>query len=89
MNNTKFFDKPQLLIAIIGILTFFASFVLFLIISNQQIVYQNESGETYVAHNGVLYSLLYVFVFAHLLMLIWFVIRAITYRLRTKEKDVL
>lgn len=90
MKQNKLFDRPQLLISIIGLSSFVTGIILFVIMTFTAQVSYSESGaiETLTYHPTLMaiYSCLNLISFS---ALVWFVIRLITYRLRNKEQETL
>ena len=90
MNRFKFFDRPQLLISIIGIASLSVSSILLVtMVLTGEAVYLEDGTVDYVIYNSVISNLHTFFVVIHLLMVTWFAARAITYKMRKKEADIL
>ena len=88
MNKLKFFDRYQLIIAIVAL----SAFVLFLILYTIAFLtatatYKEPGVIDEIHYNPVLLGLFSSFFFVHLLAVIWFIIRAITFKMREKEYD--
>ena len=90
MNKMKFFDRTQLLISIIGIAAFAISIAIFVPMFLTAKITYNESGAMEsIEYNLVLQSIYSIFALTNVLALVWFVIRALTYKMRVKEDDSL
>lgn len=90
MNELKRFDRPQLMIGIIGIACFINSIILFLVMFLTATVnYDSEGHMESLTYNPVLQSLYSIFALGNILALTWFVIRLVTFRMRKKEYDAL
>ena len=90
MKRTRLFDKTQLIIAIIGVASFITTIVLYIPMFLTAEVYYNENGIVdKIEYNFIIQSIFSIFSILNFLMLIWFVIRLITYKMRIKEEDSL
>ena len=90
MNNLKYLDRYQLIIIIVGIASFAASMVAFIVMLITATVVYNESGAIdSLAYNDIAVTIYGVFMLTHLTALTWFLARTLTYKLRIKEEDVL
>ena len=87
-NEKKFFDKPQLLITIIGVFAFVISIILFIIMFlTGTVTYKDNGTIDEIIYQPTLFSIYSVFILIHFLMLLWFILRAITFKLRIREED--
>ena len=88
MNRTKYLDRYQLLIAIIGLSTLLIAVALYVVMIFTATVTYNESGAidtiTYIAPLQIVQA---CFVLIHMAAAAWFIIRSITYRARINEED--
>jgi uncharacterized membrane protein len=90
MKRTRLFDKTQLIIAIIGVASFITTIVLYIPMFLTAEVYYNENGLVdKIEYNFIIQSIFSIFSILNILMLIWFIIRLITYKMRIKEEDSL
>ena len=87
MNELKIFDKYQLLISIIAVASFILSIVFFFAMSFTSQTLVDEEGMKTIVYNTTLQGLYSFFTFAHILGIVWFVGRIITFPLRKKEYD--
>ena len=89
MNNLKIFDKAQFLILILTLASFLISiiFLIAMLFTGTPVIEDGVIKE--VTYNPTLQSLYSFFVFGHILGLVWFIGRLITYKLRKKEADLL
>ena len=90
MNKSKLFDKPQLLITIIGLSSLTTSLVIFIIMlfTSEKTFLENGEIDT-ITYNNALLAIYSIFACISILMLVWFFIRVFTYKLRIKETDIL
>ena len=86
MNELKLFDKAQLLLSISAIVSFLLGTVFFFAMQFTSQTLVNEEGVSQIFYNPTLQGLYSFFIFAHLLAIVWFVARLITYQLRKKEE---
>lgn len=89
MMKPKFFDKYQLIIAIIGIASFVLSIIFyFWMISTATPQYVMDAdiieGYTYALVPSSLYS---IFASIHFITVVWFIVRSITFKSRLKEYE--
>ena len=90
MHELKRFDRPQLMIGIVGIACFINSIVFFVVMFLTATVNYNEAGQMEsLSYNPVLQSLYSIFALGNILALVWFLIRLLTFRMRKKEEDAL
>jgi len=90
MNNKRLFDRPQLIIGIIGISAFFVATILYVVMLITADVAYLDNGEIdTLTYNPTLFSIRSIFSCIYLLALVWFVIRLITFKMRNKEEDLL
>jgi len=90
MNNKRLFDRPQLIIGIIGISAFFVATILYVVMLITADVTYLDNGEIdTLTYNPTLFSIRSIFSCIYLLALVWFVIRLITFKMRNKEEDLL
>lgn len=86
MKKSRFFDKAQLLITIIGLSAFAVSLIFYMVMVLTAKVTYKESGDIdQVIYNSTLMCIYGIFSSTHLLMLAWFIIRALTFKRRMKE----
>ena len=90
MNKMKYFDKTQLLIVIIGLASLLMSFILFIVmLFTATPTYDENHILTDLTYNSIVLSIFAIFYLTHLVAVVWFVARSITYKMRVKEEDVL
>ena len=90
MNKPKFFDRYQLLIVIIGVACFINYIIVFSIaFMTAKATYKEPGVVDTVIYNPILQGIYSFFFFAHLLAILWFIIRAATFNMRIKEMDLL
>ena len=90
MNKLKFFDRFQLLICIIGIAAFGLSIAIFVpMLLTGTIIYDENGIMQSIEYNFVLQTIYSIFSFINILAIVWFIIRALTYKMRIKEEDTL
>ena len=89
MNELKLFDKTQLLISISAIASLLLSTVFFFAMSFTSQTLVDEEGKSQIFYNPTLQGLYSFFIFAHILAIVWFVARLITFKLRKKEYDLI
>ena len=87
MNELKRFDRPQLMIGIIGIASFINATIFFVIMFITASVEVVDGVIESITYNPILQSFYSIFLSMNLLCVVWFVIRLLTYRLRKKEAD--
>ena len=89
MNKTRYFDKCQLIIAIVGLSSMLISFVLFVVMTLTGTRVYDENGIlTGITYNNVLQSIFTIFFLVQLIAMVWFIARSITYKMRVKEEDI-
>ena len=89
MNKIKLFDKVQLLIAIFTASFFLVSIIVYFAMAiTSQVVVEEENIQK-IVYNPTLQGLYSFFVFGHLLGVVWFVTRLMTFKMRRKEADFL
>ena len=89
MNKSRYFDKYQLLLAIITAGGALVSFVLFIImVLTGTRVYDENGALTGITYNNVLQTIFTMFFLTQLTALTWFIARTITYKMRVKEEDI-
>lgn len=89
MMKPKPFDLYQRIIVIVGIISFTLSIIFYVwMISTAEPQYVMDAdiieGYTYAPIPSALYS---IFTFLNLTMIVWFVLRLITYKMRLKEYE--
>ena len=90
MNKTRFFDKYQLIIGITAIGSILISTVLFFVMVLTATRTYDENGVIIgITYNNVLQTIFTIFFLVQLIAIVWFLARAITYKLRIKEEDYL
>ena len=90
MNKTRFFDKYQLIIGITAIGSILISTVLFFVMVLTATRTYDENGVIIgITYNNVLQTIFTIFFLVQLIAIVWFLARAITYKLRIKEEDSL
>ena len=90
MNNLKYLDRYQLIIIIVGIASFAASMVAFIVMLFTATVVYDESGAIdTLTYNDIALTIYGLFMLTHLTALTWFLARTITYKLRIKEEEAL
>ena len=89
MKELKFFDRFQLIIAIVGVGAFLTAMIIFVPMFLTSTVQYDEEGVVktivYKQYLQVPYS---VFMLTHFGALVWFAIRALTFKKRKKEYDL-
>ena len=89
MNKARYFDKCQLIIAIIGLSSMLISFVLFVVMTLTGTRVYDENGIlTGITYNNVLQSIFAIFFLVQLIAMVWFIARSITYKMRVREEDI-
>ena len=89
MNKARYFDKCQLIIAIVGLSSMLISFVLFVVMTLTGTRVYDENGIlTGITYNTVLQSIFTIFFLVQLIAMVWFIARSITYKMRVKEEDI-
>ena len=89
MKELKFFDRFQLIITIIGIAAFATGIIIFVpMFLTATLEYDAVKEMDVVVYNPVLQAIYSVFMLMHFIALIWFVMRALTYKMRKKEYDL-
>ena len=90
MNNPKFFDKFQLIITITALGTTLISSVLFFVMVLTGTRNFDEEGVLVsITYNEILQTFFIIFFLIQLTAIVWFVARAITYKMRIKEEESL
>ena len=88
MKELKFFDRYQLLITIVGIGALATAFTIFIpMFLTATIEYDAVKEIDVVVYNPIIQALYSIFMFINFLALVWFIIRAITFKMRKKEYD--
>lgn len=88
MKELKFFDRYQLIIAIIGIGAFVTGLIIFVpMFLTATLEYDEIREMDIVVYNPILQAIYSVFMFINFLALVWFIVRAITFKMRKKEYD--
>ena len=88
MKELKFFDRYQLIITIVGIAALMIGLTIFVpMFLTATIEYDEVKGMDVVVYNAVLQSLYSVFMFINFTCLVWFIVRALTFKMRKKEYD--
>ena len=88
MKELKFFDRYQLIITIVGIAALMIGLTIFVpMFLTATIEYDEVKEMDVVVYNAVLQSLYSVFMFINFICLVWFIVRALTFKMRKKEYD--
>jgi hypothetical protein len=88
VKELKFFDRYQLIITIIGIAALMIGLTIFVpMFLTATIEYDEVKEMDVVVYNTVLQSLYSVFMFINFTCLVWFIVRALTFKMRKKEYD--
>ena len=88
MKELKFFDRYQLIIIIVGIAALMIGLTIFVpMFLTATIEYDEVKEMDVVVYNAVLQSLYSVFMFTNFVCLVWFIVRALTFKMRKKEYD--
>ena len=88
MKQLKFFDRYQLIITIIGIAAFATAFIIFIpMFLTATLEYDEIKEVDVVVYNSILQALYSIFMFINFMALVWFIVRAITFKMRQKEYD--
>lgn len=88
MKELKFFDRYQLIITIVGIAALMIGLTIFVpMFLTATIEYDEVKEMDVVVYNTVLQSLYSVFMFINFTCLVWFIVRALTFKMRKKEYD--
>jgi uncharacterized BrkB/YihY/UPF0761 family membrane protein len=88
MKELKFFDRYQLIITIVGIAALMIGLTIFVpMFLTATIEYDEVKEMDVVVYNAVLQSLYSVFMFINFVCLVWFIVRALTFKMRKKEYD--
>ena len=88
MKELKFFDRYQLIITIVGIAALMIGLTIFVpMFLTATIEYDEVKEMDVVVYNTVLQSLYSVFMFINFICLVWFIVRALTFKMRKKEYD--
>ena len=88
MKELKFFDRYQLIITIVGIAALMIGLTIFVpMFLTATIEYDEVKEMDVVVYNTVLQSLYSVFMFINFTCLVWFIVRAATFKMRKKEYD--
>ena len=90
MNRLKFFDRIQFIIVIVGVAAFISAAIIFIpMFLTGKVIYDEEGVMQTIEYNLILQSIYSVFSFINILALVWFIARAVTYKMRVKEEDSL
>ena len=90
MNRLKYFDRYQLIITIVGLLTAALSIIVFVtMLFTATIVYDENGVFSDLIYNNTLVTIYACLTLAQLTTLVWFGARTITFRMRRKEEDTL
>ena len=88
MKELKFFDRYQLIITIVGIAALMIGLTIFVpMFLTATIEYDEVKEMDVVVYNAVLQSLYSVFMFINFTCPVWFIVRALTFKLCKKEYD--
>lgn len=88
MKELKFFDRYQLIITIVGIAALMIGLTIFVpMFLTATIEYDAVKEMDVVVYNPVLQALYSVFMFINFTCLVWFIVRASTFKMRKKEYD--
>ena len=88
MKRLKFFDRYQFIITIVGVAAFALAATVFIpMFLTGKVIYDEEGVMQTIEYNIVLQSLYSVFSFINVLALVWFIARAVTFKMRVKEED--
>ena len=89
MKELKFFDRYQLIIAIIGVGAFLTAMIIFVpMFLTSTVQYDEEGVVKTIVYNQYLQVPYSVFMLTHFGALVWFAIRALTFKKRKKEYDL-
>lgn len=89
MKELKFFDRFQLIIAIVGVGAFLTAMIIFVpMFLTSTVQYDEEGVVKTIVYNQYLQVPYSVFMLAHFGALVWFAIRALTFKKRKKEYDL-
>ena len=90
MNNNRFFDRYQFIITLIGLCTFAISTILFIVMLFTATYSFDENGAVKeVIYNAIVQIIYSIFFLLHLTSVVWFIARALTYKMRTQEEELL
>lgn len=90
MNKLRFLDRPQLIIAITAVASLFISSILYIVsLITANVTYLDNGEIDTLTYNPTLFTIRGIFSLIHFLAVVWFIIRALTYRMRMKEYDLL
>ena len=90
MNNPKFFDKFQLIITITALgATLISSVLFFVMVLTGTRNFDEEGVLVSITYNEILQTFFIIFFLIQLTAIVWFVARAITYKMRIKEEESL
>ena len=90
MNNQRFFDRYQLIITITALSSMLISTILFIVmVITSTKVYDDNGALTGLIYNNVLQTIFIIFFLIQLTSIVWFIARAITYKMRVREEDSL
>ena len=90
MNRQKFLDRPQLILIIIALGSMLISTILFIVmVLTGTRAYDEEGALVNITYNEMLQTIFLIFFLVQLTAIVWFVARAITYKMRIKEEDSL
>ena len=88
MNRTKYLDRYQLIIGIVGLSALAVAIVLYVVMLFTAHITFGENGEiTAIEYILPLQLVQASFVLIHMTAAAWFIIRSITYRARIKEEE--
>ena len=89
MKELKFFDRFQLIIAIVGVGAFLTAMIIFVpMFLTSTVQYDEEGVVKTIVYNQYLQVPYSVFMLTHFGALVWFAIRALTFKKRKKEYDL-
>ena len=89
MKELKFFDRFQLIIAIVGVAAFATGIIIFIpMFLTSTVQYDSEAVMETIVYNPYLQVPYSVFMLINFGALVWFVIRALTFKMRKKEYDL-
>ena len=88
MKELKFFDRYQLIITIVGIAALMIGLTIFVpMFLTATIEYDAVKEMDVVVYNPILQALYSVFMIINFVCLVWFIVRALTFKMRKKEYD--
>ena len=89
MKELKFFDRVQFIIVIVGISAFLTAMIIFVpMFLTSTVEYDSENVVKTIVYNPYLQVPYSVFMLTHFGAIVWFAIRAITFKMRKKEYDL-